>query len=125
MVFSNLGGTTSNSFQIGTGDNPLVVSKDTIAEKGSVLNSSLTAASWTGSAAPYSYTVTWALAKTTSVITVTPSSSITLAQLEAYQNANIQSGTQADGSFILQAFGDKPTIDIPVTATIVNSVQGG
>lgn len=125
MIFSNLAGTTNSTFQVGTGDSSLVISKETIAQKGSVLNSTLTAANWAGSSAPYQYSVIWDIAKITSIITIMPSSNITLEQLEAYQNANIQSGTQSDGSFILQAFGDKPPIDIPVTITIVNSVQGG
>lgn len=51
---------------------------------------------------------------TTSNQEVLPAVNITAEQLEALQAANIQDGGQAAGNITLKAFGDVPTIDIPI-----------
>lgn len=43
-----------------------------------------------------------------------PAVGITTEQLEALQAANIQDGGQTDGNITLKAYGDVPTIDIPI-----------
>lgn len=52
------------------------------------------------------------------LITISPSTTITLNQLNALQYANIISSEQTDGSVTLKCMGDVPTIDIPITLTI-------
>ena len=51
---------------------------------------------------------------TTSNQEILPAVDITAEQLEALQAANIQDGGQAAGNITLKAYGDVPTIDIPI-----------
>lgn len=51
---------------------------------------------------------------TTSNQEILPAVNITAEQLEALQAANIQDGGQAAGNITLKAYGDVPTIDIPI-----------
>ena len=45
---------------------------------------------------------------------ILPAVDITQEQLEALQTANIQDGGQSSGKITLKAFGDVPTVDIPI-----------
>ena len=45
---------------------------------------------------------------------ILPALGITTEQIEAMQAANIQDGGQADGKILLKAYGDAPTIDLPI-----------
>lgn len=81
---------------------------------GTTLSVTLASASWTGTAAPYTYTISNAAITTTSMQELSPATNITADQLTALQNANIIDGGQAAGSMALKAFGEKPSIDIPV-----------
>lgn len=78
------------------------------------VTATLLAASWTGDAAPYSYALTVSGVTATSNQEVLPALNITAEQLEALQGANIQDGGQAANSMTLKAYGDKPTIDLPI-----------
>ena len=78
------------------------------------VTATLLAASWTGDATPYSYTLTVSGVTATSNQEVLPALNITAEQLEALQGANIQDGGQAANSMTLKAYGDKPTIDLPI-----------
>lgn len=78
------------------------------------VTATLLAASWTGDAAPYSYTLTVSGVTATSNQELLPALNITAEQLEALQGANIQDGGQAANSMTLKAYGDKPTIDLPI-----------
>lgn len=78
----------------------------------------LTAAGWTGSAAPYSQTVSITGVTATSRNTICPALTITAVQLEALQSANLVDGGQTAGKITLKAFGDKPTINIPMRIII-------
>lgn len=88
------------------------------AGKSSVITATLAVASWSGTAAPYTYVLTVNGVTTTSNQEVLPSLSITAAQLEALQAANIQDGGQAANTITLKAFGDKPTVAIPIRVII-------
>ena len=72
------------------------------------------AASWTEDAAPYTYTLHISGVTDTSNQEVLPALNITAEQLEALQSANIQDGGQATNTMTLKAYGDKPTIDLPI-----------
>lgn len=74
----------------------------------------LHAASWTGNAAPYTYTLSVSGVTATSNQEVLPALNITAEQLEALQGANIQDGGQAENSMTLKAYYYKPTIDLPI-----------
>lgn len=85
---------------------------------GTTFSVTLSSASWTGDFAPYSYTVSNSAITATSTQELTPATSITADQLTALQNANIIDGGQAAGSMTLKAFGEKPSVDIPVRIII-------
>lgn len=81
---------------------------------GTTLSVTLASASWTGTAAPYTYTISNAAITATSTQELMPATDITADQLTALQNANIIDGGQDAGSMTLKAFGEKPSVDIPV-----------
>ena len=81
---------------------------------GTTLLVTLASASWTGTAAPYTYTISNAAITATSTQELMPATDITADQLTALQNANIIDGGQAAGSMTLKAYGEKPSVDIPV-----------
>ena len=81
---------------------------------GTTLSVTLASASWTGTAAPYTYTISNSVITATSTQELMPATDITADQLTALQNANIIDGGQAAGSMTLKAFSEKPSVDIPV-----------
>ena len=84
------------------------------ANKGTAIAVTLASGSWTGTAAPYTYTISNSAITATSNQELTPATDITADQLAALQGANIIDGGQAAGSMTLKAFGEKPSVDIPV-----------
>lgn len=81
---------------------------------GTTLSVTLASASWAGTVAPYTYTISNSAITATSTQEVSPATDITADQLTALQSANIIDGGQAAGSMTLKAFGEKPSVDIPV-----------
>lgn len=79
-----------------------------------VVNVTLSASSWTGDSAPYTYTLAVTGVTTSSNQELLPAVNITAEKLTALQAANIQDGGQSADTIVLKAFGDKPTIDIPI-----------
>lgn len=82
--------------------------------KSTIVTATLLAASWVGTAAPYTYTLTVSGVTATSNQELLPALDITADQLEALQGANITDGGQAASSITLKAWGDVPTVDIPI-----------
>ena len=82
------------------------------------VTATLLAASWTGSSAPYTYTLAVNGVTANSNQELLPALTITSEQLTALQAANIQDGGQAVNSVTLTAFGDKPTIDLPIRVIV-------
>lgn len=78
------------------------------------VTATLLAASWTGSEAPFVYTLAIAGVTATSYQELLPAVDITAEQLTALQAANITDGGQAAGTMTLKAYGKKPTVDIPI-----------
>lgn len=74
----------------------------------------LAAASWSGDSAPYTYTLTVNGVTDTSTQEIVFAASINLEQLTAGQNANIQDGGQSANTIVLKAWGEKPTVDLPI-----------
>lgn len=74
----------------------------------------LAAASWSGNSAPYTYTLTVNGVTDTSTQEIVFATSINLEQLTAGQNANIQDGGQSANTVVLKAWGEKPTVDLPI-----------
>lgn len=69
---------------------------------------------WEGDEAPYTYMIPEYYGKTVEVIEVMD---MTLEQLEAIEKAKIKSNPAVPEN-ILYAFGEKPTIDIPVMLVV-------
>ena len=84
------------------------------ATKSKTYTATLTASGWSGSATPYSQTISVESVTTTSANELLPAADITAEQLDALQATNLQDGGQVAGSLTLLAYGDKPTIDLPV-----------
>ena len=109
------GTTAYNHSQISQGNPHGTTPEDIGASEISILaTATLSAASWSGSDAPYSYTYNNSNIKASSPVELLPGASITAVQLEALQGANIIGGSQIAGSVTLLAYGDKPSTDIPV-----------
>ena len=70
----------------------------------------LLASGWKGSVVPYTYTITGYDNKT---IEVVEDVNMTLDQLSVIENAKIKSNPSSANN-ILYAFGEKPTVDVPV-----------
>ena len=81
---------------------------------GEEIEVTLLAASWNGSAAPYSYTLAVDGVTATSTNDLNPGLSITAEQLKTLQLANIIDGGQSSGTITLKAYGTKRSIDIPI-----------
>jgi hypothetical protein len=77
----------------------------------------LAAASWAGSAAPYTYTITTTAVRitATSLQSILPNTA-DMAVLQAASDASIlaDNSLQATDTIVLKAYGDKPAVDIPV-----------
>ena len=86
---------------------------EAISAYGTEVPVTLTAAGWTGAAAPYAQTVAVAGLLANSYGDIGPANSATAAQRAAYRAALIAVTAQADGSVTLVADGDKPSVDIP------------
>lgn len=78
------------------------------------VTATLLASGWTGSEAPFVYTLAIAGVTATSYQEMLPAVNITAEQLKALQAANITDGGQAAGSMTLKAYGKMPTVDIPI-----------
>lgn len=86
--------------------------------KSTIQMATLLASGWTGSTVPYTYTLSLTGVTVTSMNEIMLTTSATQAQVEAMQAANITDGGQAANSITLKAWGDKPTIDIPIRVVI-------
>ena len=89
------------------------------ASKSVVVNAILNAANWN------SGIYTWSnsnIKSATQIIELLPSQSITSDQLTALQGANIVGTSQAVGSVTFKAYGEVPTISIPVIFVIRGDV---
>lgn len=78
------------------------------------VTATLLASGWTGSEAPFVYTLAIAGVTATSYQELVPAVNITAEQLKALQAANITDGGQAAGTMTLKAYGKKPAVDIPI-----------
>lgn len=87
--------------------------------KSVIVNTTLSASSWG------SNVYTWSnnnIKSANQVIELIPANNITATQLEALQMANIVGTSQDVGSVTFKAYGEVPTINIPVTFIIRGDV---
>lgn len=84
------------------------------ASKSTIVTATLAASSWSGSEAPYIYTLSVNGVTLTSNQEILLATSATQAQIKAAQSANILEGGQAVNTIVLYAWGKKPSVDIPI-----------
>ena len=96
------------------GSDPITPASIGAAPISTTTEATLSAASWSGDSAPYTYTLTVNGVTDTSTQEIVFVTSINLEQLTAGQNANIQDGGQSTNTIVLKAWGEKPTIDLPI-----------
>lgn len=78
------------------------------------VTATLLASGWTGSEAPFVYTLAIAGVTATSYQELVPAVNIMAEQLKALQAANITDAGQAADTMTLKAYGKKPAVDIPI-----------
>lgn len=92
------------------------------AKKSTIVDTVLSASGWTGSVAPFTYTLSVDGVTATSVNEISYKYSNNNTQITAYQNALLRDGGQSVGKIILKATGTKPTVDIPITVVVRHDV---
>lgn len=91
------------------------------ANKYKKVDKTLVSWEWSGSTAPYTYTVTVSgVTATNEISIVLNSTDATVAN--AWMDASVVSGTQTTGSVTLYAFGKKPSTNIPITILVGSEV---
>jgi hypothetical protein len=89
------------------------------ADKSMVKTGTLVSTGWAGSSAPYTQAVDIDGVAADSNGTAGLAPTATAAQMEAAADAKLLVTAQAAGSITVSAFGDKPTIDLPIQVLIV------
>jgi hypothetical protein len=87
---------------------------NTKADKSILYTATLTAAGWTGFAAPYTQMVSISGLPAGAKGTIGLADTATAAQREAARNAMLFLSAQAAGSITITADGEKPTVNIPI-----------
>ena len=84
-----------------------------------IQNITLSSTSWSGSEAPFSYTVSNSdVTSTSKIVEIMPANGATNAQLQAYLSAGLCGGATGTGTITIKAFGKKPTTNIPITIVV-------
>lgn len=82
----------------------------------------LATGTWTGTTAPYKYTITDSnIIGSNTIVQLSLPSNMTTTQRTVYRKAQIESGDVSTGKLILYAYGTKPSENIP----IILSIGGG
>lgn len=92
---------------------------ETKAESSISRSATLSASKWTGTQAPYSQQVTVSGISAVQNGFVSISQSATAAQREAAREAMLSVTGQASGVLTVSADGDKPSVDIPISITLL------
>lgn len=94
--------------------------EETKANKPQTLNITIPHASWTGSSAPYTATITVdaLTGAETEYVEVFVPYEATTEQKTAWAEAGVASGDNKAKQLILEALGEKPGIDIPITLIV-------
>ena len=93
----------------------------TYSKKSTTSTVTLSASTWSGSSAPYSYTLSVNGVTATNVVEINYASSASDAAIEAYQGAGLKDGGQSTGRITLLAT-EKPTVNIPITIIVRNDL---
>lgn len=107
----------------GDDDNPHGVTAEQVgaSQKPVILTGTLTAEGWSGSAAPYSQTltITGIPASQDAAVFVSIAPTSTAAQMEVWGACMVMATGHAQNSITFSAMGDKPEADLPVQITVL------
>ena len=92
------------------------------ANKYRLINTTILSSGWVGEESLYSNTLVIEGVTENTDICILPSSNWTTVEIEAWGNAGILTGEQTTNSITLKAFGEKPSIDIPISILIGDEV---
>ena len=93
--------------------------RPTLIQNSKIQNITLSSTSWSGSEAPFSYTVSNSnVTSTSKVVEIMPANGATNDQLEAYLSAGMCGGATGTGTITIKAFGKKPSTNIPITIVV-------
>ena len=95
-------------------DGELTFDGKEVKVKDSFVTSLLRASEWQGESSPFEQTLVLETVVADSYVELTVPSDITLEEIEAYQSACIASGTVNNGSITVNAYGEKPAVDLPL-----------
>lgn len=85
----------------------------------------LPSSGWTGSAAPYTNTLTVPGITAGNDICVLPDPAWTLPKAQAWAGAMVLAGEQGENTLTLKAYGDKPEMDLPIVILIGGALWEG
>lgn len=78
----------------------------------------LLASNWVGTESPYTNTLAMDGVTETNIVEIVTPSNVTAEEVIAFQSAQILNGTQTLGSITLNAWGEVPGIDLPITIIV-------
>lgn len=84
----------------------------------SYLNATLLSTGWTGAEAPYTYDLTLEGITADSDGLITVADTATDEQYQAAVTAMLRKTAQAENNLTIKAYGEKPTVDIPITVRL-------
>ena len=103
-------------------DVPVSTVKTLMGIKNSTLNVTCYSSNWSGSATPYTNTISVTGVTASNIVEVgLNNASATDAQVQACMKASIAKITQENGKIKLYAYGTKPTVNIPMTVAILTT----
>lgn len=88
------------------------------ANKSIVENITISPESWTGEVSPFVTTIELEGVQEDSIVDVIVSNQASMDEIKIWMEANVIGGDQSEGSFNLQAMGEKPMEEIPITVII-------
>lgn len=89
------------------------------ADKATQITTTLSASAWTGSTAPYTYALSVSNITTSINVDITYNAeTITEEQYNALSDAKIIQAVRSSGKITFTAYGEKPTVNIPIIVTI-------
>ena len=92
--------------------------ENTFSKKSDVVDTTMLAANWTGSTAPYNIVLTVNGVTANNINELNYSKDCTEEQIKAYQECGLADGGQATNQITILATKKKPTVDIPVTIIV-------
>lgn len=88
------------------------------ANKSTLSEATIPASGWSGESTPYSNTISVEGVTADNNVELVLPADVTAEQIEGYQTAQILNAAQSEGSLTLYAWGEIPTVDLPMTVIV-------